>query len=226
MELLARRGLNIAAVLLSLLLHAALLFAADRLIGVFGNSSSSNAGLGGKITLVAMAPARPQGNTVIANAETREPPQGSEPVFSNAEQEIEDASENFPPGDVPQLPESGTGQAAGVSSGDHLASSDSGNSVQESASVSRIAPKPLEEIQPGYPFKSRKLGHEGRVVLELLISTDGMPLVCNVAVSSGWPELDDEARRTVLESRFSPAREEGEPVQETLKLSVVFSLNG
>ncbi len=62
------------------------------------------------------------------------------------------------------------------------------------------------------------------MVLDLLVSTEGVPLVCEVAVSSGWPELDEEARRTVMESRFSPAREGDKPVDDRLKLNVIFAL--
>jgi protein TonB len=78
--------------------------------------------------------------------------------------------------------------------------------------------------RPSYPLTARRLGLEGRVVLEVTVATDGSPLNVQVADSSGHGVLDRAARRTVRRWQFQPARVGGNTVQSTITVPVRFRL--
>jgi protein TonB len=75
----------------------------------------------------------------------------------------------------------------------------------------------LESISaspPRYPRDAARAGVEGRVLLRILVGTDGKPLEVTIDRSSGNRSLDREARDHVLKSwRFKPAMRDGYPVQ-------------
>ncbi|MFN3449378.1 MAG: energy transducer TonB [Roseococcus sp.] len=77
---------------------------------------------------------------------------------------------------------------------------------------------------PAYPEMARARGEQGVVVLELAIGTDGRVITARVARSSGFPMLDEAARRAAQEWRFRPARIEGQPTLATVQAAVQFRL--
>ncbi len=60
-----------------------------------------------------------------------------------------------------------------------------------------------------YPAASRELGESGVVVLRLLIDEQGRPQSIDVARSSGFPRLDQEALQAMRAARFQPRVVEG-----------------
>ncbi|WP_160123543.1 energy transducer TonB, partial [Rhodovarius lipocyclicus] len=78
---------------------------------------------------------------------------------------------------------------------------------------------------PGYPQGSRERGEQGVVSLLLNIGTDGRIITLEVTRSSGYPALDEAARRAVREWRFRPALRGGTPVPSQVATNVRFTLN-
>jgi len=62
---------------------------------------------------------------------------------------------------------------------------------------------------PEYPRASARRGEQGRVVLRVTISPQGMVTDVAVQSSSGYPRLDESAIRAVRVARFKPYTENG-----------------
>lgn len=61
----------------------------------------------------------------------------------------------------------------------------------------------LHSPQPPYPSLSRRLGEEGRVLLRVLVGSDGRPARAELSASSGSERLDRAATQAVMAWRFS-----------------------
>ena len=80
-------------------------------------------------------------------------------------------------------------------------------------------------IPPGYPHVSAALGEQGLVVLRMTIGAAGLVTSVEVLQTSGYPRLDAAARAAIAKWRFTPAVENGQPVESTEDLPVHFRLN-
>jgi protein TonB len=77
--------------------------------------------------------------------------------------------------------------------------------------------------RPPYPLPARRLGLEGRVLLEVVVAPDGRASRVSVHQSSGHPMLDTSAADTVRTRwRFVPARRGGVPVESTVTVPIRF----
>lgn len=79
---------------------------------------------------------------------------------------------------------------------------------------------------PAYPADAKRLGLQGTAVVRVTIGADGRPTALRLVESSGWAALDDAALAAVRGWRFRPATRGGAPVDATIDLPVVFSLEG
>jgi len=70
-----------------------------------------------------------------------------------------------------------------------------------------------------YPAEARRKAMQGDVEFELQVSEKGCGISCAVTKSSGWPLLDEETCRLMVErARFNPARDkDGKPIPATWK---------
>ena len=84
----------------------------------------------------------------------------------------------------------------------------------------------LRNPRPVYPAASRRLGEEGRVLLRIRVSTQGLPLAVEIKQSSGFQRLDEAARAAVERWRFIPARQGSEAVESSVLVPLQFTLNG
>lgn len=82
----------------------------------------------------------------------------------------------------------------------------------------------LHNPRPEYPAMSRRLGEQGRVLLQVRVGADGRVLELEVARSCGFPRLDAAARRSVAAWRFVPATVNGTAIESSVLVPVVFSL--
>ncbi len=82
----------------------------------------------------------------------------------------------------------------------------------------------LNNPAPAYPGMSRRLGEQGRVLLEVQVSPDGRALQVAVVQSSGSSRLDQAARNAVQRWRFQPATEGGRPVSSRVRVPIEFTL--
>jgi periplasmic protein TonB len=84
----------------------------------------------------------------------------------------------------------------------------------------------LSNPAPPYPALSRRMGEEGRVVVRVLVSTEGHAERIELRTSSGHPRLDDVALDTVRKWKFVPAKQGDQPVAAWVLVPISFSLKG
>lgn len=84
------------------------------------------------------------------------------------------------------------------------------------------APVPLFAPKPEYPEWAREAGVTGRVLLRVLVGSDGR--VRRVEVQEGVRGLSESARDGVARWVFRPAKANGKPVSVWVALPVVFRL--
>jgi len=60
-----------------------------------------------------------------------------------------------------------------------------------------------------YPRVSRELGEQGSALLRVLVDEQGRPIEIQVAKSSGYPRLDQQAVQAMRAARFKPHVEDG-----------------
>lgn len=82
----------------------------------------------------------------------------------------------------------------------------------------------LDNPKPVYPYLSRKLKEEGRVVLRVQVAADGLPTEVTLQSGSGSARLDQAALETVRRWKFTPARLGDQAVAASVLVPIVFSL--
>ncbi|BBI99629.1 hypothetical protein FGKAn22_13220 [Ferrigenium kumadai] len=82
----------------------------------------------------------------------------------------------------------------------------------------------LNNPRPAYPMAARRMGWEGRVVLNVEVLAEGSCGDVNVFQSSGHEVLDNAALRTVKGWHFVPASRAGRPITQWFKVPIQFSL--
>jgi protein TonB len=146
--------------------------------------------------------------------EDREAPAATLPEGA-AEDEPKEAEESAapiePPVEQPSRQERAGGTLAGASAGPGIDAPSAGDPGA---------------LRPVYPLECRRLGHQGTVVLKVVIGTDGKALAVEVAQSGGCPELDRAAEEAVRRARFHPARQWGKPVPCAIEQVFHFELRG
>jgi len=83
----------------------------------------------------------------------------------------------------------------------------------------------LNNPKPSYPMVARRMGWQGRVVLNVEVLVSGLPGQIMVHQSSGHDVLDNTALNTVRTWRFVPARHNGEAVARRFLVPIPFVLN-
>jgi TonB family protein len=86
------------------------------------------------------------------------------------------------------------------------------------------APRAIYAPNPEYPNQERKAGHEGTVVLWLVVGPEGVPREIRVARLLSH-EFDEAAMNAVKNWKFSPATKDGEPVAVQINVRVNFHLS-
>ncbi len=77
---------------------------------------------------------------------------------------------------------------------------------------------------PVYPRIARRKGHQGTVILEVLVNQNGKVEDLRVYQSSGYPTLDDAASTSVFQWTFLPGMKDNQPVEMWVTLPVRFQL--
>jgi TonB family protein len=92
--------------------------------------------------------------------------------------------------------------------------------VQISADASDIVTRP---VQPSYPLLARQMKVQGSVILQAMISKDGV--IQNLRVVSGPHILASAAQDAVRQWHFKPHFEGAEPVETQAKITVNFTIS-
>lgn len=67
----------------------------------------------------------------------------------------------------------------------------------------------LNNPKPVYPPLSKRMGEQGKVVVRVLIGSDGLPQKAEIRTSSGFERLDQAALATVMKWRYVPGKRAG-----------------
>ena len=82
----------------------------------------------------------------------------------------------------------------------------------------------LVEPMLTYPRVSRELGEQGVVRLKVLVDEQGRPKDIEVARSSGYPRLDQQAVQAMKKARFQPHLEDGQARSVWVLAPLTFNL--
>lgn len=82
----------------------------------------------------------------------------------------------------------------------------------------------LNNPKPPYPALSKRLGEQGKVVVRVLIGTDGTAQQAEIRTSSGYDRLDQAALTTVLKWRYVPGKRGGVPEAMWFNVPINFVL--
>jgi TonB family protein len=82
----------------------------------------------------------------------------------------------------------------------------------------------LNNPSPSYPAFSRKLGEQGKVLLDVYVNKDGLVEKANINQSSGFSRLDNAALNTVKKWRFVPAKKNGNIESSWVQVPINFVL--
>ncbi len=82
----------------------------------------------------------------------------------------------------------------------------------------------LDNPAPSYPPLSRRAGEQGRVLLRVHVTADGLADDVQVRESSGFARLDTAAQETVRRWRFVPARQGDRQVAAWVIVPINFAL--
>jgi protein TonB len=82
----------------------------------------------------------------------------------------------------------------------------------------------LQNPKPPYPALSKRLGEQGKVVVRVLIGTDGTAQKTEIKQSSGFDRLDQAALTTVLRWRYVPGKRAGAPEAMWFNVPISFVL--
>jgi len=84
----------------------------------------------------------------------------------------------------------------------------------------------LNNPAPAYPPLSRRMREEGKVMLRVQVTAEGLPGKVELAESSGFGRLDNAARDAVQRWRFVPAKQDGRAIDAWVIVPIVFKLEG
>jgi protein TonB len=82
----------------------------------------------------------------------------------------------------------------------------------------------LHNPPPDYPRMSKRLGEQGKVVLKVLIGTDGTPQKVELVTSSGFERLDKSALDAAMRWRYVPGKRGGVAEAMWYQVPIQFTL--
>ena len=99
--------------------------------------------------------------------------------------------------------------------------------AQGASSKYRRVDKPQlvgRQVQPAYPYRARKLRHQGTVILDVKLDEKGKVVTMEVEKASGYRSLDKAALSAVGRWRFQPLVENGRGIRSRVRIPVRFHL--
>ncbi len=82
----------------------------------------------------------------------------------------------------------------------------------------------LNNPAPYYPQNAKRKGIQGKVLLSVIVKTDGSAGAIQISKSSGSNDLDEAALDAVKQWKFIPAKNKGQLVQASVIVPVEFKL--
>jgi protein TonB len=124
---------------------------------------------------------------------------------------------NLQPGTPTQAPDS---TATGTNETAAAVTNDAAEHVQMSADTAEAVTR---SVRPGYPLLARQMKVQGSVILQALISKDGV--IQDLHVVSGPPILATAAQTAVRQWHFKPHFQGAEAVETQAKITVNFTIS-
>lgn len=87
-----------------------------------------------------------------------------------------------------------------------------------------VAPSPITQMPPTYPFVARSRGIEGAVRVQFIVTPEGAVKHIDVLDSHPPGTFEVAARRAVQKWRFKPGKKDGHPVAVQMELTIKFQL--
>lgn len=94
----------------------------------------------------------------------------------------------------------------------------------EPVSQARFDADYLKNPAPAYPPLSRRMGEEGKVILRVSVTPQGLADNVEIKTSSGSTRLDEAAQKTVRNWKFIPAKRGDAAVQSWVLVPIIFKL--
>jgi TonB family protein len=123
----------------------------------------------------------------------------------------------------PGAPTQSASDTASIGSASHTTAAvtnDAAERVQMSADTTEVVSRP---VRPGYPLLARQMKVQGSVILQALISKDGV--IQDLRVISGPPILAVAAQTAVRQWHFKPHFQGNEAVETQAKITVNFTIS-
>jgi protein TonB len=86
-------------------------------------------------------------------------------------------------------------------------------------------PRYAANFQPDYPVIERRAGHEGRVVVKVLVGTDGRVKQVQKVSATSDEFFEVTERRALQKWRFKPGTRDGVPIEAWQTVGLSFVLN-
>ncbi|RKY86959.1 hypothetical protein DRQ09_05260 [candidate division KSB1 bacterium] len=145
----------------------------------------------------------------------RQPEKPALPIESEMEEMAEDVTIEFPEKYIPELPFDIEGFGSGLGSG---AGSGSGR-------VS-AGPRPISEHFPRYLKSAQEKGQKGTIELMVKINEKGIPIEVKVLRNTtGSKDLEKEAIKATMKSRYQPAMHNGKPITVWVTRTYTFGID-
>lgn len=81
-----------------------------------------------------------------------------------------------------------------------------------------------KRVEPEYPAKARRMNIQGKVAVQMVIDTSGMPRNCSVVRADPSGYFEDAAIAAASSMRFTPGKLKGQPVNTLVLLPFTFRL--
>uniref|UniRef100_A0A7V3RG30 TonB family protein n=1 Tax=candidate division WOR-3 bacterium TaxID=2052148 RepID=A0A7V3RG30_UNCW3 len=83
-------------------------------------------------------------------------------------------------------------------------------------------PEPIKKVFPKYPESARALGVSGRVLVRVIVGTDGKVKTATIYSSFGNPACEEAALAAAKQWEFKPATKDGEPFEQAITIPFDF----
>ncbi len=81
-----------------------------------------------------------------------------------------------------------------------------------------------ENPKPDYPSIARSMGWQGKVMLRVQVSNEGLSDAVEIERSSGYDILDESAIEAIKQWRFTPAKRAETPIASSVIVPIIFVL--
>uniref|UniRef100_A0A7C4TDZ2 TonB family protein n=1 Tax=candidate division WOR-3 bacterium TaxID=2052148 RepID=A0A7C4TDZ2_UNCW3 len=83
-------------------------------------------------------------------------------------------------------------------------------------------PIPIKQVTPKYPESAKAIGATGRIVVRVVVGTDGKVKAATIISSFGNPACEEAALNAARQWEFKPATRDGEPFEQNISIPFDF----